>query len=185
MEAKGGVIASVPKFVKSTFGEPALKQWLEALSPEAAELLSGNIVASSWYPVDKMLVEPTQKICELFYRGDMEGAWESGRFSANDGLKGIYRIFVAIGTPYYIIKKAAIILPTFYKPSTIEVADIGDKAVTLHITEFPEPHPVLDARIGGWIECALEICGCKDVVVTMPKLMSKGDPYSVYQMSWS
>jgi len=185
MEAKGGVVASVPKFVLETFGDEAYEKWLAAISPNARELFSGNVVASAWYPVGEMLVEPTQKICELFYQGDMKGAWESGRFSAEVGLKGIYRIFVAIGTPYYIIKKAAIILPTFYKPSAIEVADMGDKVVTLHITEFPEPSPVLDNRIAGWIERALEICGCKEVVVSMPKLASKGDPFSIYRMSWS
>ena len=184
METKGAVVASLPEFVKTTFGEEGYHKWMEALPQSTREAFSERILSGNWYPVSEMLVTPTQVACDLFYEGDVKGAWESGRFSADKGLRGIYRVFVAVASPSIVIKKCAVILPTFYKPSNIEAMDFEGKSASLRITEFPEPHPILDARIGGWIQRGLEICGCKNPVIKSRELMCKGDPYTTLLLSW-
>jgi len=185
MEVKGTVLQSLHKFVEHRFHSSGVERWLQALSPEARALYTGPIISSGWYPITPMLADPTQRLCDIFYGGNLRGAWESGGFSADDGLRGIYRMFVVAGSPRFIISKGATVLSTFYRPTTIEVIKSEPKSVVFHITGFPEPHATLEHRIAGWMERGLVICGCKNQKVVTGQVMSQGAPYSEYFCSWS
>lgn len=55
----------------------------------------------------------------------------------------------------------------------------------LHIIKFGEPNYLVEQRIGGWIEKAFEICGCKNVKVSITKSLTKGDEITEYKATWS
>lgn len=184
MEVKGSVLQSLPKFIQKRFGEDAVKRWLAKLGPQASEVYSNPIMSSLWYPLIPCLAEPTTTMCELFYAGDMKGAWEAGRFSAQEALGGIYRIFVIVGSPQTILKKGATAMAMLYRPSEIAVVNVEEKRATLRITRFPEPHPAIDHRFGGFVEQSLVICGCKNPTVTPGLLMTKGDRCSEFHITW-
>ena len=40
---------------------------------------------------------------------------------------------------------------------------------------MPNPEKVIEYRIAGWIEKALEISGCKDISVEITKSMTQND----------
>lgn len=184
MEVKGAVLQSVPKFIVKRFGKEAYDTWTERLSPEARELYSGSILASVWYPIIPFLAEPTMAICDCFFAGDIKGAWESGRFSAREALSGIYRMLVVVGSPQTILKKGATAMAQLYRPSAIIfVPGTGNRGI-LRITTFPEPHRALEARFGGFVEESLIICGCKNPTVVMGLMMSKGESYCEYHITW-
>ncbi len=184
MEVKGAVLQSVPKFIVKRFGEEGRTAWMERLSPQAREVFSNPILASVWYPIIPILAEPTVALCDLFFAGDLKGAWESGRFSAREALSGIYRMFLVIGSPHTILKKGGTAMAQLYRPSAITyVPGEGNRGV-LRITTFPEPHPALDARFGGFVEESLVICGCKNPAVSMGLMMSRGESYSEYHITW-
>lgn len=184
MKVKGSAVTTLPLFIKETFGEEAFQKWLEALSPEAKDTYSVPILTTNWYPLKTILSEPTQKICELFYNGNIKGAWESGRFSAEHGLRGVYKVFIKFGSVHFLIKKASTILPSYYEPSSIEVIEFGDKKSIVHITKFEDADKTIDQRIGGWMERALEISGCKNVKVDITKSITKGDPITEFKLAW-
>lgn len=185
MRVKGTAVVTLPLFIQTTFGEDAFQKWLSQLSTEAGDVYNYPILPTSWYPVKEILVEPTRKICELFYKGSMKGAWESGRFSADYGLKGIYKVFVKLGSVQFIIKKATTILPTYYDSCRINVVNFSGKQTILHIAKFQSPDEIIEHRIGGWMERALEICGCKGIKVDITKSLAKGDPVTEYHISWN
>jgi hypothetical protein len=185
MEVKGSVLQTLPKFIRKRFGQMGQDQWLGALSDQARQAYDEGIIPSGWYPLTPLMAEPTMLMCDLFFEGDLKGAWECGKFSADDALRGLYRAFVVFGSPHFIIKKGATVMPTFYRPASIEVADVQAKSATLHIVEFPEPHPAVEARIGGWMEQGLVVCGCKNVAVKSGRLMSRGDAISEFFVSWA
>jgi hypothetical protein len=184
MEAKGTVLQAVPKFIQKRFGAEAVGQWRSHLGPQALEVYSNPILPSMWYPITPCLAEPTVVLCDLFFHGDLKGAWESGRFTAEEALKGIYKIFAIVGSPHTVLKKGATAMAQLYRPTEIGVVDLQEKRATLRITQFPEPHPALDARFGGFVEQSLTICGVKDLKVTTGRLMTKGDPCSEYHIRW-
>jgi hypothetical protein len=184
VKVKGSAIETLPLFVKDKFGDGGYQKWFEALSPEAQEIYHKKILASAWYPLRQTFLEPTIKICELFYSGSLKGAWENGRYSAEKGLRGVYKMFIRIGSVHFLIKKASTILPTYYEPSHIDIIELNDKSAVLHITQFEEADVVIDNRIGGWVERALEINGCKIADVKILKSLAKGDPVTELRAKW-
>ena len=184
MKVKGSAVATIPIFIKERFGEEGYQKWLNALPPDTQTIYSDKILPTSWYPLKQVLMEPTKKLCEIFYGGGMKGAWESGRFSAEQGLKGVYKMFIKLGSVHFLIKKASTILPTYFDPSHIDILELGEKNALLHITKFEEADPTIDNRIGGWIERALEISGCKNIRVSIRKSLAKGDPVTELHLTW-
>ena len=130
------------------------------------------------------MIEPTKKICELFYNRSLKGASECGRFSAEYGLKGIYKILVKLCSPEVLIKKANTILTSYYKPSKLEIAEQRKGYTVVHITHFPESDSYVEYRIAGWMERAIEICGCRNVNVNITSSLTNNDPYTEYKISW-
>lgn len=185
MEVKGTEVALIPKFIEEKFGTGGLSKWLGLLKPEANHIYSKSILAGKWYPLNEILVEPTQQLCNAFYAGDMKGAWEAGRFSASFGLTGILKIFVRMGTPGFIVSRATSILPNYYQPSELVVSETNSSGCLVQITKFPELTSIIEHRIGGWIERALEIQGCKSVSVEITKSVTKNDPICEHKILWT
>jgi len=185
MEVKGTAVTTIPLFVKKKHGEAAYEKWLGALSPKARGAFSGMVLSSAWYPLHEMLVEPTQAICDMFYGGSMQGAVELGRLSADHGLRGVYRLFVRVSNPEFIIQRAGQILPTYYRPSGMKVTEHARGRAVVRVTEFPEPHPVVEHRILGWMGQALEICGVKNVRGAIRSSMASGAPHTEFDLTWS
>jgi len=184
MQVNGTAVASLPLFIRTKFGDAGFNRWIQSLSEEAAKVYSTTIFPSSWYPLDKVVIEPTRKFCDLFYGGNIKGAWEGGRFSADYGLKGVLKIFVKVASVNILIKKAGMILPTYYKPSNITIIENDKGKACIQITNFPEMDQIIEFRIAGWIERAIEISGGKYVTVIITKSLVKGDPYSEIKITW-
>jgi hypothetical protein len=185
MQVKGSAIVAMPKFVAEKHGDFGYRKWLDTLSPPAKQVYGGHIMASNWYPFREMMVEPTQKMCDQFYGGSIKGAMEAGRFSADVGLNGFYKIFVKAGSPDFILKRASTIMAGYYSPSQLGLVESSPGKAVLQITKFEEPSPLVEARIAGWMQRALEINGCKNVMVITPKSLTKGDPLTEYVLKWN
>jgi len=184
MRVKGSAVSTLPLFVRDNFGEDGFQKWFVSLSPDAQKVFEKNVLSIGWFPLIQILFEPTKKICDLFYRGSLKGAWDSGRFSAEQVLKGVYKVFIKLGSAAFITKKASSILPTYYEPSEMKIADLQPSSSVIHITKFDEPSPIIDNRIGGWMEKALELSGYKTVDISITRSLANGDPYTEFQVSW-
>ncbi|MFC1678197.1 hypothetical protein ACFLZ9_00490 [Patescibacteria group bacterium] len=184
MEVKGGAIKDTPEFIKENFGEDAYHAWLDSLSDASKKIFTSQILVSAWYPIEPADIEPNKKIIELFYRGDPRGAKEVGRYAADKILTGIYKAFVKLGSPSFIISKASAIMVTFYKPSKLEIKEKSEKHVIVRITEFEQMTEILEYNFAGFMERALEICGCKNVEIKIITSLAKGGPYSEFESTW-
>ncbi|MGL1887219.1 MAG: hypothetical protein OCD76_11965 [Reichenbachiella sp.] len=182
MEVRGSVLKSIDEFV-STMHSAKYDKWKESLTDETKGILK-NVGPQKWYPLKDGVVDPTEKMCSLCYFDRKKGAWESGRFSAEKGLTGIYKVFVLISSPAFMLKRSSRVMTTFYSPTNIVVAHSTDNSMLLHVTELPENSELLEHRIGGWMEKALELCGCNGLVFNITSSLSKGDPYTAYDISW-
>jgi len=184
MDVKGTGIIVLPGFIKQQFGEQGYRQWLEALTPQARQVYEGIIGINDWYPIRATYLEPTEVLCRLFYRDDHKGAWELGRYSAEYALKGVYRAFVKLTSVQFFIRRAGVVLPTYYRPSAIEIAFQGERKTVLRIVQFPEYSPLIEQRIGGWIERSFEIHNCQGIEVKIDKSMARGDSCTEFVVTW-
>ncbi|MBN1596205.1 hypothetical protein JW933_09795 [candidate division FCPU426 bacterium] len=185
MEVKGTAVAVMPVFLRKKFQEEGFQRWLQALSPEAQDIYSQPILSSVWYNLQTHLLEPTVTLCDLFYDGNKQGAFEVGQFSAEYALKGIYRLFVKMGSPEFILKKAAVIMTNYYRPSRLEVPLMEKNRAVLRIMEFAELHAVIEQRIAGWMQQALVISGVKNVNLLITSSLTKNQPFTEIIATWS
>ncbi len=185
MEIKGSAIKSIVEYIKKKYPE-RYDEWLNTLPEQSKKFFQETILPSNWYPVNEAAAIPTKHLAELFFDKDVEkGAWQSGRFSAEMALTGIYKFFVMAASPHFIISKASKILSTYYRPADIEVFEKGNNWVTLRFKDFEETDQIIECRICGWIERALEISGAKEVAVNIRSSMTKGDPFTELYMTWN
>lgn len=185
MEIKGTAITAIRDHVKSNFPEK-FSEWLEGLPATSKDIYSGVIDSSRWYPLKEGGIIPTKRTAEMFYKGNYEkGAWEAGRYSAEKGLTGIYKIFVKASTPSYIIQRATRVFATYYQPCRMEVLEKKEYSVLLEISDMPESDVVVEYRISGWIEKALEISGAKNVKIEFPKSIIRGDEVTQFAITWN
>lgn len=185
MEIKGSAVKSIVDFIKKNHPD-RYQDWLNTLPEGSKRIFIEPVLPSKWYPMNESAVIPTRHLAELFFNNDEEkGAWESGRYSAEMALTGIYKFFIRAASPFFIISKASRILSTYYQPSEIVVVEKGDNWVNVNITRFEEPNAIIECRICGWIERALEISGAKNVKIDVRKSMAKGDDVTELYMSWN
>jgi hypothetical protein len=131
------------------------------------------------------MVIPTEILGRVAFSGDIrKAAWECGRFSAETTLKGIYRFFLMAAPSKMIITSGSRILATFYKPVQFKVVDADNRQAMLHITLFGETSEVIENRIAGWIEKALEIQGMDAAKVEITRSLAKGDSITEILIIW-
>lgn len=183
MEIKGTAVKSIPEYVKQHFASRYV-EWLEKLPVESRKIMTDAIYATHWYPMKEAAVMPTRQLSIFFGNDTKKAAWESGRFSAENALKGIYRIFIKVSSPNYIISRASKIFNTYYRPCSMEVTGSDKGHVNLHITEFPEPDRVVEYRIAGWMQKALEINNCKNVDIKLPQSLTRGHKITEIDIHW-
>ena len=185
MKVKGTVLTSIDRFVKDNFPNK-YKDWKGKLSEESQKLYNESIMATQWYDVGPGVIEPTKLMGNMFYDYNVKkAAWESGDYSAKVALTGIYKVFILISTPAFMMARAGKIMSSFYDQAIIQVVDNRSKGITLHMTEFPGASEILDYRIAGWMERALSICGCKELQTKVTKSIAKGDPYTEFVIDWA
>ncbi len=183
MEIKGTAVKSIPDFIRKTHPE-RYQDWLNALPETSQKLFRDGIMPSNWYPLQEAAVVPTEVLGKLLYNSAGQGAWQCGRFSAENSLTGIYKFFIKAASPFFIVDKAGKIFTTFYQPSMMEVVEKGADYVVLHITRFDEPSECIENRVAGWVEKAMEIHGFTSVVVDITSSLARGDAFTAFHVSW-
>jgi hypothetical protein len=162
MEVKGAAVLAIKEFVKTNY-ESEYNVWFDSLESKSKSIYEGPIDATKWYPVKDAAVNPTEMLGKCFFKGDInKGAWESGRYSAQKALTGIYKIFVKASSPAYIIQRASRVFATYYRPCKMQLVSSEPKKCIVEISQM-DKSLVVEQRILGWIEKALEISGCKNI----------------------
>jgi hypothetical protein len=116
MQVKGTGIKTTRDFVMTKF--PAkYNEWLNALPSASNKLYQNTINIGGWFDIQTAYYIPVNKITELFYHNNHQKAGdELGRFSAEVALKGIYKVFLLVASPQYLMKRAASMMQAFYNP---------------------------------------------------------------------
>jgi hypothetical protein len=183
MEIKGSAVKTIPDFLKKHHPEK-FSAWLDALPEKSRLIFSEPVMSTDWYPLHEAGLIPTETLGQVIFSDAFKGAWQCGRYSAESALTGVYKVFIKVASPFFIIDRAGRIFSTYYQPSSMEVVQKGDNFVKLHITRFEEPSALIEGRIGGWIERAMEIHGVGSVSVTIEKSMAHGDPITEILVKW-
>ena len=185
MRVRGSLITTLPKIIRKKFGAEGLDQWLAKISPEARELYLESIDSKGWYPLQASLLEPFANVAQLFYNWDIkDAAWEFGRAGADMRFWGPSKALMKIPSPSFFVNKGFDYLKTYYDPCRVELIENKSNGCVQRIMEFPVPSSTVEYRVCGWVQRGLEICGCKDVQVEIPKSLVNLDPYTEFVVTW-
>jgi hypothetical protein len=174
-----------PLFIKENFGEEGYEKWKNALGGELKQVFDHSLIGlDNWYDFEEFYIKPMQAVNDLLYGGDEKSAWEMGRFSAEYALKGVLKVFVRIGTTHFLMKRVTAITSKYYKPMDMRLINSGKNSATLAIIDFPEYHILLENRICGWIERALEISACSNIKIDIIKPFDKEERTVEIKFQW-
>ncbi len=181
---KGTAVKATVAFLRERADEDTFKDVLEGMEEGERDILTQPILQSSWYELSLMLHVMAAAEGRITLPPGRTLAWEMGRFSADYGLKTIYKVFFKVADPGFIIRKSSQVFSSYYDSGRMAVVSSEDKSALLQISGFNQPHVWFCERLMGWMQRTLELSGAKNARLAHPKCMARGDATCDYSGRW-
>ncbi len=183
LNLKGAAWKPIVKFVKVTFGNEAFTRVLESVSPPCREIASETILVNNWYEMS-LIEEFISTADKLLGSGDLTIARKMGQYSAEFGIKTVYKVFMKVGTPEFVIKRAPVIWNRYYSKGKLEALVLEKGHVVLRLTDIGSISKVTCVRVTGWMEMTLKMSGAINSVVQHISCQSRGGSFEEWEGRW-
>lgn len=184
VQIKGSAIKETIAQVKSRAGEDAFQKILGLLDEETRKICKGEIYSSSWYPLE-LFTRFLEIEIRVLADGKEEMVTRGSEAIIEKQLRGIYKAFVKLGSPEFVIKRIAAVHATYFQGVPIEVHLQGTGKALVRYTGFEKQHRIMGFAIIGFFKKALEISGAKDVVLYFTIPIEEGGAFSELSIAWS
>ncbi|HET6412374.1 MAG TPA: hypothetical protein VFG53_09955 [Anaeromyxobacter sp.] len=181
-KVKGRTLLDTLASIRERVGEAAFQSLVGSLEPAVREPLR-EVLASQWYPLDVMTGLLNAEI-RAFDGGDAGVLVGRAEAVVEKQLRGIYRIFIRLGSPEWIVKRIAAIHQAYFQGIDVghEILEANRARVTY--TGFESQHAILANVIVGFYRKALQLSGAADVRVHFQKPIGASDGKAVLLVSW-
>jgi len=184
VQIKGSAIKETIGQIKTRVTPEVFKTVLELLDEGTRKLVEGEIFTSSWYSLD--LFTRFLEIQNRVLAGGNEEMVTRGAEAVNERqLKGIYKAFVKIGSPEFVIERIAAVHATYFQGVSIEVQSPGPGKALIRYTGYEKQHRIMGFAIVGFFKKALELSGAKDTVIYFSTPIDEDKGYAELSLSWS
>jgi hypothetical protein len=183
VQIKGSAIQETINQIQRRFGDDAFKKILSLLDDESRKVFEGEIFASTWYPLDAFTRFLEVEI-RVLADGNEEMVTRGSEAVIERQLRGIYKAFVKLGSPEFVIKRIAAVHATYFQGVPIEVQMPARGKAIVRYTGFEKQHRIMGFAIIGFFKKALEISGARDVTIHFVTPIEEGKPYSELSISW-
>lgn len=184
VQIKGSAIQETINQIKTRSGEDAFQKILGLLDQETRKICEGEIFASSWYSLD-LFTRFLEIEIRVLAGGNEEMVTRGSEAVIERQLRGIYKAFVKLGSPEFVIKRIAAVHATYFQGVPIDVQLQGQGKALVKYTGFEKQHRIMGFAIIGFFKKALEISGAKDVVIYFATPIEEGKGYSELSIAWS
>ncbi|MDW8363511.1 MAG: hypothetical protein RMK74_14015 [Myxococcales bacterium] len=171
------------RWVREKHGDEGLRRLKAALSPEHRTRLEQRILPHEWVPFD-LFVELNVKADALFGTGDLAVVEQMARYGAEVNLPTLYRIFYKLGTPEFILGKAARLWEVHYTSGRLEVEKLEAGGGRLLLRDFETPHPAHCRSVLGWAVRSVELSGGEVLSYGETECRTHGDERCVFEVRW-
>jgi hypothetical protein len=183
LKQKGTALKATVKYVQEKLDKAARESFIAGLPEGLAGYFRKPAFATEWYPADDM-ADLMVRLARHTGRPEREVAWEIGRHSSDEGLNTVYKIFIRLGNPEFIIRKAAYVWNTYYSEGVFEVELTPPRRAVLTLKGCRMPHETLCMRVAGWMQRTLEHSGGKNVRVDHAACTLQGRDVEEFIVSW-
>ena len=180
---KGSAIASRALWVRLHHGEEGVARLCAALSPQSRAVVQEPPHKARWYPFE-VFVELNVTIDKLFGKGDLSLVRTLGRFGADANLTTVYRLFYTVGTPKWIMDRAARLWDLHYDSGKLVIVRYPGNELDLRLVGHETPHVTHCQSVFGWGERSLELSGAKRVRGEELACRVRGDEACVFHVVW-
>ena len=183
LKLKGAAWKPIIAYVTAMFGEEALKRVLDSVSPECYEIAHERVLVNNWYDIH-LIEEFITAADRILGTGDLDIARKMGAYSAEFGIKSVYKIFMKVGTPTFVLKRAPLIWNRYYSRGEAEMRTLQAKQAVLRLTDMGPLSAVTCIRVTGWMETTLRLTGAKNAKVEHVSCPNRGDAYEEWEAHW-
>ena len=180
-KVKGSLILGRIGYVQEIYH----REWdnyLAALQPATRTAVADGILKSSWYPFDFFLdVSGTAE--RVFGTGDYALVRRMASYSARVNMPTVYKIFLRLGSPEFMMKQVAQIWQQQYD-SGVATSIPGNQGGAVEVRKFGQPDPLHCNGITGFMEECLRLVGMKTPSVTHTKCRCRGDDVCRWDAIW-
>lgn len=184
VQIKGSAIQETINQVLRRSGDDALNKILALLDEEARTVLKGKIFASTWYPLD-IFSRFLELEIKVLAAGDENMVTRGSEAVIERQLRGIYKAFVKLGSPEFVIKRIAAVHATYFEGVPIEVDLPAPRSASVRYKGFEKQHRIMGFAIIGFFRKALEISGAKDVAIHFTVPIEEGREFAELSITWS
>jgi hypothetical protein len=183
LHIKGTAVLDTLEAIKARAGEEELEKIVGHLDEEAKEIFRKPISPSSWYSCDAFA-----RFLEVDIRetagGNEEELIERAEAVIDKQLTGIYKMFVKVGSPEFVIRRIAAVHSTYFDGVQIIPEMKGSKSATIQYVGFSRNHRIMGFAIIGFYRKALEISGAKKVDVQFTVPIEAGEKFCELTLRW-
>jgi len=183
MQIKGTAVKITADFVKANFKD-RYYEWIESLPDTSRDIVGQPVFSSSWYSLIDSVIIPTQRVGDLFFPSHKDAALELGRFSSESALNGIYKIFIKISSPQFVLSRATNVFATYYNPADIQILTAKDNSAILEMKGFTRKEELVVYRIAGWLEKTIELTTNTKIPPVIEKQYTGDNLSAKISMKW-
>jgi hypothetical protein len=143
----------------------------------------GGIVASGWYPLS--WYRDLHLAARRGTASEAGLAWQIGRESTRRDLNGIYRVFLRVLSPSFVLSGAARIFETYYRPGALRLDESRPGFARITLMRCHGFNMDVWSDVCGACEVALELTGCKGVRLRAEKGARDGDTEATLVAWWT
>jgi hypothetical protein len=181
VNVKGSLIQGRLGYIQSSFID-RYEEYLSAFHPETRQTIEAGLLPSSWYPFGIFLdVSGTAE--RLFGTGDYSMVRRMAAHSARVNMSTVYKIFLRLGSPEFLLKRTAQIWQVQYDSGVAtSVAITGGGSV--EVRDFGQPDPLHCHGITGFMDECLRMTRAQGVSVAHVKCRCQGDDVCRWDATW-
>jgi uncharacterized protein (TIGR02265 family) len=162
MKAKASDIVTLRAICSGRGTEAGL---LAALSPEAQRVYR-TVAASAWIALP-IAFEIYSQAALRMYPTEHEPERRLGREIGRIQMTGIYKVFLRIATPEFLVRRVTHLWRTFYDCGQAGIEALTRDSGVLVVKEFPELVHSQREYIAGYLIALLELTGARGVRVSV------------------
>ena len=183
VEIKGSAVLDSITGIKKRDGDEAYEALVSRLTGETKKMFQDTVSGSSWYPLDYFLNFLAVEL-DASANGNAEVLVTRSEKVVERQLRGVYKIFVKMGSPEFLMKRIAAVHMTYFNGVGIEFTQLGEGQAVIRYTGFEPQHRLIGFTIVGFFRKALELSGAMDRQVRFTTPIEAGKGYAELAVSW-
>jgi len=184
-ETKGSGFLAIVNTLRAMLPEETFERMVRALPADTAELVRKPPLPVAWV-VSRHFFDVVNAAARIGFGGEEERLLEVGRRAMQADLKTVYRMFIKLFSPGFVIERGTRLWQTYSRNSgTLRAAAVGDKACDVFYEDLPKQYMTNAywAYQRGCLKGVIEATGMKSVQVEVREGGGR-ENRAVVRISW-